>query len=226
MVTKRRSGMRASLALLAVLALGVVAMSHSVEAPRPSASIAALTRSTTVAVHDRSASLRGLAAQPADAPVSEEVLERAASMRQGTEVEQRNVAAQPGLPDAGEAEQTRSARARRSSAAISFDNGLNGGSTSDNNIARRARLDRRDAQLAVQGDEQDRRHAPGPGQQQQHLRGHQRGPAGGADRLHERRRAPTASTTTAPSRSRSRAGRTTPRRASRRRSRAATSSSR
>ena len=85
-------------------------------------------------MHDRSASLRGLAPQPAEAPVSEEVLERAAGMSQGTEIEQRDVAAQPGLPDAGEAEQTAFGPRPAIAPAISFDNGLNGGSTSDNNI--------------------------------------------------------------------------------------------
>ena len=135
MVTKRKVGMRAPLVLLVVLALGVVATTHSADSVQPSAPVNQLAKLTTQAVHDRSASLRGLAPQPAEAPVSEEVLERAAGLSQGTEIEPRNVAPQPGLPDAGAAEQTSFGPRPAIATVTSFDNGLNGGSTSDNNIA-------------------------------------------------------------------------------------------
>ncbi|MDA0163273.1 hypothetical protein OM076_23565 [Solirubrobacter ginsenosidimutans] len=128
--------MRAPLVLLAVLALGVVATTHSVDSVQPPAPINQLAKVTTQAVHDRSASLRGLAPQPAEAPVSEEVLEHAAGLSQGTEIEARDVAQQqPGLPDAGDAEQTSFGPRPAIATVTSFDNGLNGGSTSDNNIA-------------------------------------------------------------------------------------------
>ena len=60
-------------------------------------------------------------------------------------------------------------------AAASFDNGLNGGSTSDNHIAPGPDSDRGHPQLAVQDHEQDRRDDLRPGQLELHLLRHERG---------------------------------------------------
>src|SRR4029078_1900958 len=82
-------------------------------------------------IHDRSQSLRGLAAQPVVAAPSAEV-----GLSEGNEIESSAVSAQPGIPDdGGSVEQTAFGARPAIPAAISFDNGLNGGSTSDNNIA-------------------------------------------------------------------------------------------
>ncbi|WP_028063246.1 hypothetical protein [Solirubrobacter soli] len=132
MLVKRRStGLRASLALLVLLALGAIATTRSVPTQAPRTETRHTERTlVSDAIHDRSESLRGLAAQPLAAAPNIEV-----GLSEGNEVEANPAAAQPGIPDNGSAEQTTFGPRPAIPAAISFDNGLNGGSTSDNNIA-------------------------------------------------------------------------------------------
>ena len=225
MLATRKLGPRLSLALLALLTLSVVATTRSVGPSGPQAPVRHVDQAramVSTAIHDRSESLRGLAAQPVVAAPSAEV-----GLSEGNEIESR----QPWARNPGS--RTTAASSRPSfgprpaiPAAISFDNGLNGGSTSDNNIAAGpdSIVVMRNSQFKVMSKTGDT--LLGPGQQQQHLRGHQRGAGSRADRLHDRRRVLSPQLRRRARRSRSRAARTTPRRASRRRCRAATSSSR
>src|SRR5690242_9900216 len=129
--TKRRPGLRVPLIILTLLALGLVATTGSVRrGAKPHAPVYK-TSSTlvTAAIHDRSASLRGMAPQPAEAPDAVGV-----GVSEGNEVESAT-AAEPGNPvGAADAEQTAFGPRPAIPPVISFDNGLNGGSTSDNNI--------------------------------------------------------------------------------------------
>ncbi len=218
--TKRRI----PLFILALVALGFVAATGSVKPHKTSAPVYT-TSSTLVtkAVHDRSASLRGMAPQkatPLDAATAP------VGMSEANERENASAAPQPGIPDAGAAEQTTFGSRAADHAGDQLRQRPQRRVDLGQQHRRRPRLDRGHAQLAVQGDVQDRRHAARPAQQQLDLRGRQRGPAGRARRATPPTARPTSSTTAAPSRCRSRAARTTRRRASRRRSWAATSSSR
>ena len=173
MPTATRQGRRLLAGGALLLVLAVIATTEStVRRTRHTPAVAAEVI-TTRAVHDVSDSLRGIAPMPAATAVPS-AAERTEAVMEANEAQAR-AASEPGVPDEGAAEQTAFGPRPPITPAITFDNGLNGGSTSDNNIARGPGLDRRDAQLAVQGDVQDRRDPPRPGQQQQHLRGHQRG---------------------------------------------------
>src|SRR4051794_31617567 len=102
--TKRRSGRRVPLIILTLSALGVVAATGSVHTHKSPAPIYT-TSSTLVtkAVHDRSDSLRGMAAQPATAL---DAATAPVGMSEESETENASAAPQPGIPDAGAAEQT------------------------------------------------------------------------------------------------------------------------
>ena len=109
-------------------------------------------------------------------------------LSEGNEIESAAAGAQPGIPDDGNVEQTAFGPRPGDPAGDQLRQRAQRRLDLGQQHRGRARLGRRHAQLAVQGDEQDRRDALRAGQQQQHLRGHQRGAAGRADRLHDRRR--------------------------------------
>src|SRR5690349_12049116 len=101
-VTRFKPGLKkAPFVLLALLALGVIASTHSVKTGSSAAPVRHVEALVTRAVHDRSASLRGLAAQPAAPATTVEV-----GLAEGNEVDAANAAPQPGIPDLGQAEQT------------------------------------------------------------------------------------------------------------------------
>src|SRR4051812_47963043 len=128
-VTKQPIRLRIPLVVLVLLALSVLATTRSVGTSAPPAPVRHVdeTRAmVSTAIHDRSESLRGLAAQRVVAAPNVEV-----GMSEGNEIESATAAAQPGIPDAeSSVEQTEFGPRPAIPAAISFDNGLNGGSTS------------------------------------------------------------------------------------------------
>src|SRR5215213_5688195 len=96
--------LRAPLVGLVLVALSVVATTRSVGTSAPQAPVRHVTQASAMvstAIHDRSQSLRGMAAQPLVAAPSAEV-----GMAEGNEIEAAKAAAQPGIPDGGSAEQT------------------------------------------------------------------------------------------------------------------------
>src|SRR6185369_3393913 len=119
--------------IAALVVLGLTATFHSVPHERAAPAQAAAQFVTTRAVHDVSDSLSGLAPQPATKVMGLSEQERAESVAEGNETE-RAAAADPLVPDGGAAEQTAFGTRPAIAPAITFDNGLNGGSTSDNNI--------------------------------------------------------------------------------------------
>src|SRR4051794_604920 len=133
MLATKKFGRRIPLALLALLALGVIATTRSVQTSAPQAPVRHVDQAramVSTAIHDRSQSLRGVAAQPVVAASGAEV-----GLSEGNEIESASASAQPGIPDDGGVEQKSFGPRPAIPAAISFDNGLNGGSTSDNKIA-------------------------------------------------------------------------------------------
>ena len=82
-------------------------------------------------MHDVSASLRGMAPQRAAATVRSD---EATGMAEEHEVVRTAAAGPAGAPDGGAAEQTHPGQRPPITPDITFDNGLDGGSTSDNNI--------------------------------------------------------------------------------------------
>ena len=226
-VTMRRSGLSVPLIVLTLLALGVDRHDRVGEDP-PAVARAGLPGGTDVDAGDRrrcTTARTRCAGWPADGRGAAQ-RRGAEGMSEGNEVESASAAPEPGIPDAGAAEQTAFGPRPAIPPAVSFDNGLNGGSTSDNNIGAGpdSIVVMRNSQFKVMSKTGDTLF--GPVNNNTHLRGHERGPAGRAHRLHDRRRLLPAQLRRRRSRSRSRAGRTTPRRASRPRCRAATSSSR
>ncbi len=137
MTTATRVWRRTVLSICALVALGIAATFHSTT-PRETMSLASRPAAaqllTTHAVHDVSDSLRGLAPQPATKVVGLSEEERAEGVAEGNEAEHAAAAVVPGTPDLGAAEQTAFGARPAIAPAITFDNGLNGGSTSDNNI--------------------------------------------------------------------------------------------
>jgi hypothetical protein len=136
--TATRVWRRTVLCVFALAALGIAATFHSI-GPRETSSLASRPAAaqfiTTRAVHDVSDSLRGLARQPATKVIGLSEAERAEAVAEGNEVERAGAAPRAGMAaDDGGVEQTAFGPRPAIAPAITFDNGLNGGSTSDNNI--------------------------------------------------------------------------------------------
>ncbi len=121
--------------LLAIAAIASVKSQGTPAPPSPDARVAGTLTMTSAGVHDVSDSLRGMRPQKQMRTLTEAEIEAAAGMSEGNEIEERQVGAQPGIPDNGAAEQTSFGPRPAIPAVVSYDNGLNGGSTSDNNIA-------------------------------------------------------------------------------------------
>src|SRR5829696_203175 len=133
-----RRAMRVPVLVLFVLAIAAIASVRSQGTSglsTPHARVAGALTMTSAGVHDVSDSLRGIRPQRQTQGPTEEEIEAAAGMSVAHEAHERQVGAQPGIPDGGLAEQTSFGPRPAIPAVVSYDNGLNGGSTSDNNIA-------------------------------------------------------------------------------------------
>jgi hypothetical protein len=140
-----RDGRRIVVGIAALVALAVIVTAQSTRRPATTASATRAAAAaaaapdvrleTTRAVHDVSDSLSGMAAQPAGPDTSAIDEARAEGVSQGNELSENRATGSHAVADAGSAEQTAFGPRPAITPEADFDNGLNGGSTSDNNIA-------------------------------------------------------------------------------------------
>jgi|GEM_PF-1067433 len=137
MRTVRWDGRRTLVAIVVLLGVALIATARSTTGRTDAQHVSApaeLLRVSTDGVHDLSDSLRGMAPQRATTLAAAEPA--AEGMSEAHEIESSRAAApNPFVPDGGAAEQTSFGSRPPITPDITFDNGLNGGSTSDNNIA-------------------------------------------------------------------------------------------